>query len=83
MKISHIAEHLSTCIWTCFDRCTTLFFWEFYSVSDTVIIKQCTHLIFTCLEQPGIVENIPAHAGGWNKMGFKVPSNANHSGILF
>ena len=34
------------------------------------------------LEQPGIVEGIPVHAGVQNEMGLKVPSNPNHFGIL-
>ena len=34
------------------------------------------------LEQPGIVEGDPAHGRGWDGVGFKVPSNPNHSGIL-
>jgi len=35
-------------------------------------------------EQPGLVEGVPAHGrGGWNSMIFKVPSNPNHSMILW
>ena len=34
-------------------------------------------------EQPGLVEDVPAHGrGGWNYMIFKVPSNPHHSMIL-
>lgn len=33
-------------------------------------------------EQPGVVESIPAQAGGWNAMIFKVPSKPNYSVIL-
>ena len=35
-------------------------------------------------EHPGLVEGVPAHdRGGWNHMIFKVPSNPNHSMILW
>lgn len=35
------------------------------------------------LEPPGVVEAVPAQAGGWNKIVFNVPSNQNHSVILW
>ena len=35
-------------------------------------------------EQPGLVEDVPAQGKeGWNRMIFKVPSNPNHSMILW
>lgn len=35
-------------------------------------------------EQPGLVEGTPAHGrGDWNLMIVKVPSNPNHSMILY
>ena len=33
------------------------------------------------LEQPGIVEGVPAHDWGWNWMFFNIPSHPNHSVI--
>jgi len=35
-------------------------------------------------QTPGLVEDVPADGrGGWNQMIFKVPSNPNHSMILW
>lgn len=34
------------------------------------------------VKQPSLVEGAPAYAG-WNKMSLKVPSNTNHSIILW
>lgn len=30
-------------------------------------------------EKPGVVEGVPAEAGGWNEVSFKGPSKPNHS----
>lgn len=35
------------------------------------------------LEQPGLVESVPAMAGKGNEMGFKVPPNLDHSRVLW